>query len=160
AVEQSALNVIAAHDRDVADLNEYVAGPESGLAGRRAAVDAIDEHAPRHAVAHLLDLIPAREAVDHRRAPPRAQHVIDDANHVVHGDGEADPLSARANGDVHAHQLALHVEERPARIAGVDARVGLDQRLVRHVLVQADVALDGADDAHADGMLVAIGVAN
>src|SRR5581483_3981030 len=49
---------------------------------------------------------------------------------------------------------------RAAGVARVDAGVGLDQALVGHVLVQADVALQGADDADADGVLVAVGVAD
>ena len=61
-----------------------------------------------------------------------ADHVGGDADHGVHRDGEADPLGAGADGDVDADQLAVDVHQRAARIAGVDAGVGLDQRLVGH----------------------------
>src|SRR5438045_2214859 len=84
------------------------------------------------------------------RPPPRPQRVADDAGHLRLRDGEADALRPGADGHVNADQLAVDVQQRPAGVARVDAGVRLDQLLVRHVLVETDVALDGADDADAD----------
>src|SRR5262249_27582170 len=45
-------------------------------------------------------------------------------------------------------------------IAGVDAGIGLNERLVGHFLVEADIAAGGADDADGDRVFVAVGVAD
>ena len=50
-------------------------------------------------------------------------------------------------------------KQRPARIAGVDAGVGLDQVVVRLRVADLHVAAQGADDAARDGLLVAERVA-
>ena len=56
--------------------------------------------------------------------------------------GKAKPIPwARRNRDVDADQLAVDVDQRPPRVAGVDARVGLHQVAInllvreRHVTV-------------------------
>ena len=46
---------------------------------------------------------------------------------LVDGNGEPDVLGVAADGGVDADELAQHVEQRPPRIARVDAGVGLDQ---------------------------------
>ena len=75
------------------------------------------------------------------------QHV-GDAGGQVDRNREADPVVAAAAGDdrrIDADHVAVHVDQRTARVAPVDRRIGLDERLV---LVDADrIALEGRDDA-------------
>ncbi len=54
----------------------------------------------------------------------------------------------------------MDVQQRAARIAWVDARVGLDQALIRHLFVERDIAFDRAHRAHRVGIFVAVGVAD
>jgi hypothetical protein len=70
------------------------------------------------------------------------------------------PWAPARMADVDADQLAVNVQQRATGVAGVDAGVGLDEGLVGHLLVEGDVAVDGADDADGDGVLVAVGVAD
>ena len=56
-----------------------------------------------------------------------AQVLGEDGLDRVGVEGEGDALGAVAQGDVDADQLAVDVEQRAARVAGVDAGVGLDQ---------------------------------
>jgi hypothetical protein len=88
----------------------------------------------------------------------------------VDRDGEADadvatfgrgPLGQRGDGGVDADDLAVRVDQRPARVAGVDGRVGLDgvddrglarllaaaERRLLLVALQSDGPVEGADDA-------------
>jgi hypothetical protein len=77
--------------------------------------------------------------------------LIAHAHGLVDGNRERDAHeAARARVDlaVDAHHLAAHVDQRPARVAGVDGHVGLDEGQV-----VAGVALLGADDAGGDGVL-------
>ena len=58
---------------------------------------------------------------------------VHDVAREVGGDGEADALEAAAAAEdrgVEADQAALHVDERAARVARVDGRIGLDEVLV------------------------------
>jgi hypothetical protein len=55
--------------------------------------------------------------------------LVDHAGHHVRGHREADADGAaigRQDRGVHADHLAVHVEQRPARVAAVDGGVGLD----------------------------------
>ena len=59
------------------------------------------------------------------------------------------------DGRVHADQFAVHVDQRAARVAGVDRRVGLDGVehgvLVLRVAARGDRPVQRADDAGGDG---------
>ena len=79
---------------------------------------------------------------------------------LVDGDGEADALRAGADGHVDADHLAVDVQQRPARVAGIDAGVGLDQVVVELGVAHLDRAVQRADDAAGDRVLVAVGVAD
>jgi len=54
---------------------------------------------------------------------------------------------ASANGRGNADEFAEDVEQRPAGVAAVNARVGLDQPLVFDLVVESQRAVEGADDA-------------
>jgi len=88
-------------------------------------------------------------------APDDAAVLHEVVEHLVrHGrrDGEADPLvaaAAREDRRVDADHLAARVDQRPARVAGVDGGVGLDEVFV---VGEAEVAAaDGTDDPHRHG---------
>ena len=78
---------------------------------------------------------------------------------IVDRNREADALCAGPHGDVDADHFAVDVQQRPARIARVDARVGLNQVVVRLRLADLHIAAQRADDAARDRLLIAEGVA-
>ena len=67
---------------------------------------------------------------------------------------------AGANGHVDADHVAVDVQQRAARVAGVDAGVGLDQVVVVLGVAHLHGAVQRADDAARDRMFVAVGVAH
>jgi hypothetical protein len=91
-----------------------------------------------------------------RHANAAARHLADEELRQQFADrvarhGEADPdvsLALRVGDDrgVHPDDLAADVQERPAGVAGVDGRIGL-QHLVRAAVGDAEGALRRADDA-------------
>ncbi len=155
-VEQAPLDVDRADDGEVADPDELVAGPQPRGLRRAAALDLRDHHAPPVA-ALLLD---GDHAVPGGGQPPRAQQLGRDPLDLVDRQGEADPLRPGAHRHVDPDQLPFDVDQRPTRIPGVDAGVGLDQVAVDLVVGERDVAVQGADDPHRDRVLVAEGVAD
>ena len=87
---------------------------------------------------------------------------LDDAARQRRGDGQSDPLVTARLGDdgrVDPHDLAGQIDQRPPRVAGIDRRVGLNERLVfaspqvvslgrrddagGHRMVEAERAADG-----------------
>ena len=78
----------------------------------------------------------------------------------VDRDGKADALGAGPHGDVDADHFAIDIQQRPARIARVDAGIGLNQVLILLGVADVNGAVQGADDAARDGVFVAIGVAD
>ena len=80
-----------------------------------------------------------------RATCPVARSCGSDVANRVDRDREADALALRVDRRVDADHLAAQIEERPAAVAGVDARVGLDEVVVRP---GADGPALGADDAH------------
>ena len=68
----------------------------------------------------------------------------------VDRDGEADAVAVRGDGGVDADDIAAGVEQRPARVARVDRRVGLDEVGQRLVVVGRDRAALGRHDAAGD----------
>ena len=92
-----------------------------------------------------------------RPAPPRHAAVSDQLVHDPAGqvdrDAEADAFVAAAvRGDrvVDADHFALHVDERAARVAGVDRGVGLEEILIHDVGKLVHLPPAGADDPLAD----------
>src|SRR5690606_11321941 len=59
-----------------------------------------------------------------------------------------------------AVQFAVDVEQRTAGVAGIDAGVGLDQILVHLRVGDLHVAVQSADHAASNGLLVAVGIAH
>src|SRR5262249_61294641 len=57
--------------------------------------------------------------------------------------------------DVYADVLSARVDERPARVAVVDGGIGLDRIRDGEAVRRGDVAIDRADDAGSDALLVA-----
>ena len=101
-------------------------------------------------------------------AEPRPLHRLaaalgggDDDAHHVGGDRKADALraaGAREDRGVDADELAGHVDQRAAGIAGIDGGIGLDEELV---VGDADLgARQRRDDAVGDGLPDAEGIAD
>jgi hypothetical protein len=91
--------------------------------------------------------------------PLDGEQFRDDRQRLVDRDREADPLGAGPHGDVDPDHLPVDVEERPAGVARIDARVGLDEVLVLLGAGHFDVAVQRGDDPAGDRVLVAVGVA-
>ena len=51
---------------------------------------------------------------------------VDDAFDAVYGNGEADVVGSDDGGDIDADDIAGKVNQRPARVAGVNGGVGLE----------------------------------
>ena len=99
--------------------------------------------------ADLLNLHPNAPARDTASTAQLIRHT----NSFVDRNGKRNALEAARAGvnlAVDADHLTAHIDERAARIAGVDGHVGLDERQV-----VAGVALFGADDACCDGVFQA-----
>ena len=73
----------------------------------------------------------------------------------VGGHGKADPLPLAADGGVDADHAPLQVEQRAARVAGVDRGIGLEKLAVGHVFRVENIASLGADYPHGNAVLKA-----
>src|SRR5262249_42137329 len=162
-----ALQLPAVADRLVGQPDDHVAGPQAGLVPRGGGVDARDLHAGglfqlQLGGTLLVDVADADAQV--AAADDAAGHqLIDDGLAQVAGDGQPDALEAAGaalDGRVDADHLALEADQRPAGVAGVDGRVGLQEVLVhvhpqgprlagddavRHRAGQAEGGADGQD---------------
>ena len=134
------------------DLRHDVASLDAGLFGRFAGLDRLDEFTAllRNAqrcsqiVGHRLDLHTQITAFDFHAVT----QLLHDRRGDLGGDGKADAHAAarrREDRVVDADDIALHVEQRTARIAAVDAGVGLDVAVVCAAL--SGDTLDGRNDA-------------
>ena len=138
-----------AHGR-AADGDDHVAGAQAGLLGGPARGEVADHRAGvaagrrRHAEVGAPDRLAALQAGD---------HVADG----VGGHGEADPdvavaAPARLDLRVDADHPPVRVEQRPARVAGVDRRVGLDHRVDLEAVGRLDVAAGARHDPRRGGL--------
>ncbi|ABA49128.1 hypothetical protein BURPS1710b_1013 [Burkholderia pseudomallei 1710b] len=141
-------------NRHAVDREDHVARLQPGLRGRPLRIDRADERA-----VGLLQAERTRERLIeplHGDAEPAAAHVarlhelVLHLHRLVDRDRERQPLEAarlRVDHRVDADHLAVQVEQRAARVAGVHGHVGLDERRV--VLVGQRTRLR-ADDARGD----------
>src|SRR5712692_7247956 len=127
----------AAAHRLAVDRHHQIAAVQTGALGRRAGIDAGDHRARGVRRIHALREI-RRQILDHD-ADAAALHFAesDELLHDAarHGDrhreADADIAAARRQDrGIDADALALQVDQRAARIALVDRRVGLDEILV------------------------------
>ena len=79
---------------------------------------------------------------------------------IVDGKRESDALRTDSNRNIDSNHLAVDIQQRPARIAGVNARTCLDQVLILLSLADLYGSIDRADDAFRDRVGVAIGVSD
>jgi hypothetical protein len=92
----------------------------------------------------------------HADAEPSAHHRLtllelrQDLLRHVDRHREADRVRLRIDRRVDADDFTREVEQRPARVAGIDRRVGLDEVVVRTL---SDVAAGGAHDPGRDGVI-------
>ena len=149
----------------VVDAHHHVLGNETGLGGRAVGIDVGDEgaldlleaerlgHLARHrlelgAEPGLLDLL-AGDGAFHERL------------HQVGRNGEADAVrAARARDDrrIDADHPPAHIDQRAARVAGIDGGVGLNK--VLGIVVADAGACQRRDDAAGDGLADAEGIAD
>ena len=142
---------------------------EAGLVGRAALFDALDEDAFfDRQVERLRQRRGDRAAFDPEVGVfdfAVGLELVDLVSGRVDRDREADAdvaLAAAAGLDlgVDPDHFAGRVDQRAARVAGVDRRVGLDHVVDREPVGRLDLALQGGDDAAGDGAVEAERVAD
>ena len=162
-------HVVHAGDRRAVDGGDHVAAGADPLAGDRdLGVARLDPGLGRGAVGddgldqgaavlveveHIGDLrrqVGAADADERVLDLARGDQLLGDLLGGVDRDREADAdVAARLTGldlRVDPDHLALGVDQRTARVAGVDRRVGLDRVLDREPVRGVDLALDRGDD--------------
>src|SRR6056297_2891223 len=115
---------VEGHDH-VTGQHAGFSGGAFGHVGHQRACSLFEAHGLGHVIGHVLN------AHAEPAAPCLAVFLklVDHALDHIGGHGKADPDGAAGraeDGGVHAHHLAVEVEERAARVAPVDGRVGLD----------------------------------
>ena len=73
-------------------------------------------------------------------------HILRQADRNCEADALIAAASARENGGINSHQIAVQIDHRAAGISGVDRSVGLNEVLI--VLDAQTAASRGADDSH------------
>ena len=89
-----------------------------------------------------------------------ADELAQDETGGVARDRKADPLCAGDDGGVDADHLAARGDERPAGVARVERRIGLDDIFDHAAGARAERPPDGGDHAGGDGPLEAERVAD
>src|SRR5262245_43080407 len=102
----------------------------------------------------------AGDAVRGLLEPLGAHEAGGDFEGFVDGNGKANALGADADGDVDTDGFAVDVQQRAARVAGVDAGIALNEVVIFLLVAYLHVAVQGADDAAGHGVLVAVGIAD
>ena len=119
---------------------------------RRRLVGARQRARDRRLLAGHADVAAADAAVAHqaRRDEPDG----------IAGNREADALRRQDHRGVDADDLAGRRDERPAGVAGVERRVGLDDVVHQPSRSRAQRSAERADDAGRDGMVEAVRIAD
>src|SRR5207244_567860 len=148
AIEQSPFQVETTRNLQVAHLGKDIANLYPRPNGRTAGLGTFYHQGPdqRGRIASLelqrrglpsgilvvacFDQVAADQAVPGAVALADTEHIRRHTQGAVHRDGEADSLGPCPDRHVDANQLAVDVQERAARVAGVNAGVGLNERLV------------------------------
>ena len=124
--------------------------------GHQGALLAAERHALREFLGHRLDLHAQQATLDTTVGLELSHHRLGQARR----DGEAQAHAAaarREDGGVDADHMAVHVEQRAARVAAVDGGVGLDVVVER---TGVDVAAARRHDAGRHGAAQAERVAD
>src|SRR6516162_3482441 len=151
-------------DRRAIDRDDEIVGPQAGTFGRRSLLDAGD-HRPlgvgraerlRNIGSELLDGHPDVAAFDLAAADQLLHHL---ARHVDrHSEADPDiPSGWGHDRGVDADYSALEVDQRPARIARIDGRVGLNEILIAF---DARAAAERADNPGGHGLAEAKRIAD
>src|ERR1700738_829954 len=128
--------IVTVLDIAAVDRNEYVAG----LDASRGSTTVRSDDANDHTVRKSIDATDCRRLCGLELDADRASNdlMFRTDEHVVHirdnvgRHGKADTLRTHVlgiNGGVHADDLAGHVDERTAGVAGVNGGIGLDKAL-------------------------------
>ena len=129
---EQAVQLVDRGDGQAVDADDGVVHPQPGALRRRIGLhfqhperaDLVDFEKPRHApVQRYGGARQANEGAPHLAV---GEELSDDPFRRVDGGGEADGLRAWNDGGVHAYDAGAAVEQRPARIARVQRRVGLN----------------------------------
>ena len=133
------------------ELQDHVARLHAGLRGGRVVANLADQYAAVYLDLELLgDLLRYRLDHDAQVGPVNSAALFQlsaDPFGQIDRHREANALVAARvgrNGRVDADHFAVEIHQRPAAVAGIDGRVGLDEVLA---IGNAQAAALGADDA-------------
>ena len=139
-------------DHGAVDTGQDVAGFDAGCRSRVLLEDFVDQHPFAFVDAELACQL-HRERLDADAQPASCHPSLRQQllNHLlghVGGNRKTDPLGEVNDGGIDADDFAAQVEERAARVAGIDRRVRLNEIFVAR---EIDVLpADPADDAERD----------
>ena len=84
--------------------------------------------------------------------------LIGDQLGQVDGNGKTDPLAGGNDGRIDSHHLAVHIEQRPPGISGIDGGIGLNEIFV---ILNTDIGAAGrGNDPDRQGPVEAEGIAD
>ena len=133
------------------------AGPQSRFGGRRARANLTQVHARGGRARRPRTRRSWRRRRPGRRARPSRRRGSErrSSRRCSTGSRNRRRRCRRIARDlrVHADHPALQVEQRPARVAVVDRRVGLDRIVDREAVRRLHLAMESADDAGRDRLL-------
>ena len=153
-------HVAAEPEAGAFDRRRGVAALDARLVGRAALDDFVDEHAFFDRQLQRLGQVGGDAAAADPEVGVLDFAVLLDLLHDFargvdrHREADADVAAAAAAGldlGVDPDHAARAVDQRPAGVAGVDRRVGLDHVRDREAVGGLDLALDRGDDAGGDG---------
>ena len=141
------------------ELDDHVTRLDAGLGGWGIGFHGRDQRtlslAQADGFGNVLGDLPDLHADAPSRDLAGGAQLVADAHGLVDRNREADPhetAGTRIDLAVDAHDLAAHVQQRAARVAGIDGHIGLDEGQI-----VSRVALLGADDACGDRVVEAEG---
>ena len=139
-------------NRDGTDLLDQVARPHPAALGGTLPMNGLDHSTTTSVSPHDEPVPGAADPLDREELRHHVEHPVD-------RDRKPDPLGPSPHRHVDRDHLAVDVQERAARIAGIDAGVGLDEVVIPLGAAHFDVAVERGDDAAGEGVFVAVGVA-
>src|SRR5206468_5926832 len=165
-VGEQAVQLVDAGDRLAVERDQQVPFLETGALRRAVLLDPGDQDAGVARQAVVTDQAALQRYVlpGHADVSAADGAVLDQAAgdelHRVDGDGEADSLRRQDDRRVDADDLSRRVDQRPARIPGVERGIRLDDVVDQTARRRAQRPTQGADHARGDGALEAVRVAD
>ena len=160
------MQVVDAVHRLPGEPHDQVAHLDAGAARGAAFLHRLDAHGARVVELEMPREAPRERQVGAGEAEEAAaylailQELQHHPLHRVDRGGEADALRARDDRRVDADHLAVRIDQRPAGIAGIEGRVGLQHIIDQPAGLRAQTAPERAHHAGGDRVLESVRVAD